>query len=317
MLEAVTLDQIRTLLVVVEEGSFSAAARRLRRVQSAVSQTMANLEGLLGVRLWDRSTKIPTLTDQGRVIVAAARRVCAQMDELKRVTEGLSGGLEPHVSLVVDAIFPVSALVDLAREFAREYPTVELFVRTETLSAVTTPVLDGTCQIGVAGPDAPSQGLERRHLTYVRMIPVCAPDHPLAAVRGRIPTAKVAEHVQIVLSERGVEAGPDQAVLSPKTWRIADLRTKHEVLLGGLGWGNMPEHVVRDDINAGRLTRLRLAAWGDDDHLLSLASVYRPELAMGPATRWLLGRMEELCVRDVEPPKSRSVSRPRGRGQLS
>lgn len=62
MLDALTLDQLRTFIAVVDEGSFSSAGRRLRRVQSAVSHSMANLESQLGVRLWDRSTKVPTLT---------------------------------------------------------------------------------------------------------------------------------------------------------------------------------------------------------------------------------------------------------------
>jgi DNA-binding transcriptional LysR family regulator len=231
MLDAVTLDQLRTLLAVVEAGSFSAAARRLKRVQSAVSQAMSNLEQLLGVTVWDRSTRIPTLTDQGRVILASAQRVCAQVDALKRVAEGLAGGLEPSVSLVVDAVFPVTALVDLCREFARAFPTVELRLSTETLSAVTARVLDGSCQIGVAGPAAEAPGLTRRHLTYVRMIPVCSATHPLAALRGRIPTARAAEHVQIVFSERGADdKAPDQAVLSPQTWRVVDLGTKHALL---------------------------------------------------------------------------------------
>ena len=75
MLEAVTLDQLRVLITVAEEGSFSAAARKLKRVQSAISQAMANLEGQLGLLLWDRSAKVPKLTEQGRAILAAAQRI--------------------------------------------------------------------------------------------------------------------------------------------------------------------------------------------------------------------------------------------------
>ena len=308
MLDTVTLDQLRTFLTVVEAGSFSAAARKLQRVQSAVSQAMSNLEQQLGVTVWDRGTRIPTLTDQGRVILAAAQRVCAQVDGLRRVAEGLSGGLEPSVSLVVDAVFPVTALVDLCREFARAFPTVELRLSTETLSAVTARVLDGSCQIGVAGPAAEAAGLTRRHLTYVRMVPVCSADHPLAALRGRIPTARAAEHVQIVFSERGGDdKAPDQAVLSPQTWRVVDLGTKHALLCAGLGWGNMPEHLVRAELAQGKLRRLRLEAWGDDDHLLSLSTVHRPGLLLGPATRFLLARAAELCARDLAPVKGKAV----------
>src|ERR1035441_2648437 len=99
MFDPVTLDQLRALLAVVEEGSFSAAARRLQRVQSAISTAMSNLEAQLGVTLWDRSTKVATLTDEGRAVVASARRVILEVDALKRLTTGMVMGLEASVSL--------------------------------------------------------------------------------------------------------------------------------------------------------------------------------------------------------------------------
>jgi DNA-binding transcriptional LysR family regulator len=306
VLDPVTLDQLRMLVAVAEEGSFSAAARKVRRVQSAVSHAMAALESQLGVPLWDRTPRVPALTAEGRVLLAQARRVVAEADGLRRLSEGLVGGLEPSVALCVDAVFPVTALVDLCREFARAFPTVPLEVQTETLSAVAARVRDGACQLGVVGPAAQAEGLARRHLTTVRMVPVAAPAHPLAAHGGPLPAALLAEHVQVVLGERA-DAGsgprgqtPDVAVLSPRTWRVVDLGTKHALLLGGLGWGNMPEHVVREDLARGRLVRLAPEAWGPDEHLLSLALVHRPDLAPGPATRWLEERLAQLCRRDVE-----------------
>ena len=57
MLDAVTLDQLRIFIAAAEQGSFSAAGRKLRRAQSVVGQTLANLEGQLGVTLFDRSER--------------------------------------------------------------------------------------------------------------------------------------------------------------------------------------------------------------------------------------------------------------------
>jgi DNA-binding transcriptional LysR family regulator len=300
MFDAITLDQLRTFIAVVEEGSFSAAGRKLRRVQSAVSHAMASLETQLGIRIWDRATKIPKLTAEGGVLLTMARRICADVDAFKHVAEGLVGGLEPSISLAVDAILPVRALVDLCREFAAKFPTVQLRLYTDTLSAVSTLVHNGTCQIGVVGPAAQAQGLERQHMAVVRLVPVVAKDHPLAKVRGKIKTEVLAEHVNIVLSEqRGARQTPDQGVLSSHTWRVADLGTKHALLLGGLGWGNMPEHVVQGDLTAGRLVRIRPAAWAEDEWRLSLSIVHRPDLSKGPATIWLLERMVELCLREL------------------
>lgn len=59
MLDGVSLDQLRTFIAAVDEGSFSAAARRLNRVQSAVSGWVGALEDQIGVTLFDRSGRFP------------------------------------------------------------------------------------------------------------------------------------------------------------------------------------------------------------------------------------------------------------------
>jgi len=227
-------------------------------------------------------------------VAAAARRVCAEADALRQVAAGLGQGVEASVSLCVDQLFPVAALVALCEQFAKSFPAVDLRVDTQTMSAVAARVLDGSATLGVASPLGLGPGLERRPLAVIKMIPVVGPRHPLAKVRGKIPTASLASCVQIVLSERSGGA-PDQAVLSPRTWRIADLSTKHALLRAGLGWGNLPEHLARGDLRRGRLKAIRPAAWGEDEYTLRLSAIYRPDAAFGPAHRWVLDHLEQLC----------------------
>ncbi len=291
-MDALTLHELRTFLAVVEEGSFSAAARRLRRVQSAVSQSMANLETQLGLRLWDRATKVPTLTEEGRVLVGYARRVTSEVEALADVAASLAGGNEPFVSLCVDSLFPLPTLVSACGAFAQRYPEVDLRVSTETMSAVTTRVLSGDATLGLVSPMGLSQGLERRALFSVRLVPCVAEKHPLARVKGKISQARLAEHVQIVLSERSETGVPDQGVLSARTWRVGDLHTKHALMLAGLGWGNLPEYLAKNDLRSGRLVRITAAAWSKGEHTLHMSAVFRPGRSFGPAHKWLLSTLE-------------------------
>jgi DNA-binding transcriptional LysR family regulator len=90
MLDGVSLDQLRTFIAAADEGSFSAAGRRLRRAQSVVSKTLANLEGQLGMKLFDRSPRRPVLTKQGRALLNAARTVAGEMDLFKAHAKGLA-----------------------------------------------------------------------------------------------------------------------------------------------------------------------------------------------------------------------------------
>ena len=110
MLDGVTLDQLRTFIAAVDEGSFSAAGRKLRRAQSVVSQTLANLEAQLGVKLFDRSARYPRLTEEGRSLLADARSVADNVDGFKARARAMREGLEPELSVAIDVMYPMDAL---------------------------------------------------------------------------------------------------------------------------------------------------------------------------------------------------------------
>ena len=76
MLDAVSLDQLRAFIAAVDEGSFSAASRKLLRSQSVVSETISNLEEQIGVRLFDRSGRYPKLTPAGLAATAIMTPCC-------------------------------------------------------------------------------------------------------------------------------------------------------------------------------------------------------------------------------------------------
>src|ERR1700727_3801431 len=111
MLDGVSLDQLRTFISVVDEKSFSAAGRHLRRAESVVSQVLAKLEGQLGVKLFDRSARLPVLTDQGRALLAAARAVAGDIDLFKARPKSLASGLEGELSMGVCVMFPLSPVI--------------------------------------------------------------------------------------------------------------------------------------------------------------------------------------------------------------
>src|SRR3954465_4738546 len=93
-IEGVTFEQLRTLRAVATEGSFSAAARKLGRVQAAVSQSIDRLEAQLGLRLFDRTGAVPRLPAHGGAIVAAAANVGADIEALDELVASLKSGVE-------------------------------------------------------------------------------------------------------------------------------------------------------------------------------------------------------------------------------
>jgi DNA-binding transcriptional LysR family regulator len=78
-------------------------------------------------------------------------------------------------------------------------------------------------------------------------------------------------------------------VVSPQTWRLGDLGAKHALILQGLGWGNMPESMIRADVAAGRLVALDIE--NRPSHRYGLWALHRSDRPPGPAARWLLDRL--------------------------
>ncbi|HWZ93534.1 MAG TPA: LysR family transcriptional regulator [Polyangiaceae bacterium] len=307
MLEGVTIEQLRTLRAVAEAGSFSAAARQLGRVQAAVSQAIERLEAQLGLRLFDRSGRVARLTEHGVAIVAAAAKVEGGLDALEEVVLRLKQGAETSLSIVVDVLLPTTSLVHFATDFAHQYPNVELFLYSDVLSAVTAHVREKRSTWGIALEDADLSELQRRPIAEVRLLPVIASSHPLAKQRGSLDHAALSSAVQIVLGEHrdAAERAPDaHGVFSPRVWRVVDLATKHALIGAGLGWGHLPEHVVRDDLQAGSLIELELDAWPKGAPRRSLLLVWRPGALLGPVAKWAEKRLTELCRAAVEPPAS-------------
>lgn len=294
MLDGVSLDQLRAFIASVDEGSFSAAARKLRRAQSVVSELVSNLEGQIGVTLFDRSGRYPVLTAEGAVLLADARAISSGLDLMKARAKGMASGLEPELSVVVDVLFPIAAITDAAKEFREKFPGTPLRVYVEALGAAYQPVLDGVASFGIVGslPLMPS-GLTAERLTGVAMVMVAARDHPLAKYEGVIPKSELAKHVQLVLTDRStLSKGREFGVMSSSTWRLADLFAKHSFLLNGLGWGGMPMHAAQDDLAAGKLVELKIEDLTPEGMILPMAAAYPIATPPGPAGRWLIERLK-------------------------
>jgi DNA-binding transcriptional LysR family regulator len=306
MLDGVSLDQLRTFIAAADEGSFSAAGRRLRRAQSVVSQTLANLEGQLGVKLFDRSGHLPVLTDQGRALLGNARAVAGDVDLLKARAKSLAGGLEPELSVAVDVMFPETTFTGAVAAFQKEFPATLLRFDVES-SAVIEPVLEGRCGIGVVG----SWALAPPQLTHEALLTVSVPlvvsaQHPLASHRGRIPTRVLAEHTQIShIDPSDLSLALGARFKYPKVWRLSHLGAKLAFLRAGFGFGGMPLHAIAADLVSGALVEITPEDAPAGGHILEMWAVYRNDSPPGPAGRWFIDRLKHAQV----PPLTRELAR--------
>ena len=287
---------MRAALAVAETGSFSAAARRLNRKQSAVSYAVANLERQLGVSLFERvDGQGPATTEVGRLLLREMEAVVRRSDEIKNQARAAAAGSENELAIVIDSLYSVRAFAAQLEGFAEQFPTVVLRVDIESMGAVQTRILDGNFALGIAGsfPYLPA-GLIGDAIGEVVRIPVAAPGHPLARGApggGPLPSRMLLDHIQVVVSDRSeLTRGRDFAVYTGRTWRVADLSTKHEMLLAGLGWGYMPEHLVAEDLTSGALREVQVEGLRERNNVAMLV-IRRRDRVLGPAGHWVLAQL--------------------------
>jgi DNA-binding transcriptional LysR family regulator len=295
MLKGISLDQLRTFISAADEGSFSAAGRKLRRAQSVVSQTLADLEVQVNVQLFDRSNRYPRLTEQGSALLAEARMVVTAMDGFTAKARSIAEGLEPELSVVVDVMYPMASLTAAVGAFREVFPHTPLRLYVEALGAVVQSVIDRVCRIGIIGsmPDVPDT-VNAEKLLDIQLTTVTGPTHPLASKTGVIRMSELEKHVQLVLTDRSKLTDRKAfGVYSPLTWRLADLGAKHAFLRAGFGWGHMPLAMVQADLDSGELVQIQVENLQPHAPLLAMFAVYPKDAPPGPAGRWFLDRLKQ------------------------
>ncbi len=310
MLDGVSLDQLRTFIAAADKGSFSAAGRHLRRAQSVVSQTLANLEGQLGVKLFDRSARLPLLTDQGRALLVDARAVAGDIDLFKARARGLARGLEPELGVVADVMFPIAPITAAVAAFQEKFPATALRLYVEGRRTVVQQVLDRRSPVGiVASLSLAPPLIASERLQTVSMAMVVSPQHPLAIHGAPIQTTVLAEYLQLVHTDRSdLPPGREFAHLSPRTWLLAHLGAKLAFLRAGFGFGFMPLHVVEADLASGELVQISAEDTPPEGHVIAMSAIYRTDSPPGPAGRWFIDHLKQEDAQRLEHKASPSAA---------
>lgn len=306
MLDGLTLDQVRTFVTVAESGSFRSGAARLSRVQSAVSNAIANLEAELGVALFDRSGHRPVLTQEGQALLANARDILLRVDAMRARARGLNEGIELELSLTVDTLFPIAAVGAALAEMRSAYPSVSIRLIVEPLGGPISALIEKRSTLAIlVGEDFRNARIALEGIFPIEQVAVVSSRHPLAMKRDTdaISLLDLADHLQIVLSDpTPLSEGRDFGVLSPQTCRVSSQDAKHAMILAGLGWGRLPLWLVDRDLREGRLVRVNTRALGRHSQVSSEAYLaYRVDEPLGPAAQAFCQSLADGLRRSAQP----------------
>lgn len=257
-----TLRQISAFLSVAEAGSFSAAAERLGSTQPAVSQAVRDLEGTLGLRLFNRTTRRVNLTEAGLELRDRLQEGVDLLDSALARARNVAELRVGHLRLAAPPQISATVLPPLLADFARQHPGVTYDLADVVAAEIPDRVRNGLADLGLGTFGSGEPGLDRRVLLTDVMMLVCRPDHQLAQGQPRWQDLAA---VPIVALEKAsglrslMDSGFRAADLVPEiqvTVRLVG--TALALVEAGLGVAIMPSYVLRG--RSDRLVSLPLGA---------------------------------------------------------
>lgn len=287
-------DQLNAFIAAAETGSFSAAARRLKKAQSAVSNAIINLEIETGVDLFDRSKRSPVLTEEGETLLRSAYAIMESHRDFISHAMALNAGEESHLCLAIEQNISAQPLVELLVVFEQKFPHIELELLDPGTSDVASLLRSGRADLGLMmEQEHYPKGFMFRGIGHSRKIPVCSQHHPLAKL-DQVSHSDLRRYRQLVARSLDIEdKSHEEQILSPKVWYAESPFVIAEVLSAGLGWASLHEAIVKEQLEQGTLVALK-RTYQQDASLQGVDVVWSQHKPLGKGGQWLLKQCFKL-----------------------
>ncbi len=290
-----TIEQLTSFVTTVESGSFSAAARKLGKVQSAVSQNIMNMEIDTGLQLFDRTGRYPTLTVKGEKLLPQARAVIAQHRRLAQQVDALESDEVSKLTLAIDEGIPYDNLIKLLPELEKAHPALELEFLCASSQDVIQLVIDKRASSGLVFSDnLYPESIDFETLGTVEFDLLVSPLHPLAQMdSAHIDILKL--HRQLVISSKGSKTTWFNQAHSPDVWHADNYYVLLELAKSGFGWTLLPLHLAKDALEANALCKVPVQfeqlGWQANVDVIQHSSV---QVAANDTLRTLLRRLLQM-----------------------
>lgn len=278
-------ESLEAFLQAVETGSFSAAARKLKKSQSTVSSAIANLEADLGVTLFDRQSRQPTLTEQGKHILPYIQSIVAASERLNEVSVRLAGNVEPRLSFVLSDVWQTTHHESILQRFSQRFPDIEF----ECLIAEDEDVIDliqiGRAHVGVlrVQPRYPLDVTVARLQVGAEMAIFIHRQHELA----HLPMVEMDTLQTVRQLSLSTFTDPMRNKSGGPMWSSPSLLMLLEMAEQGFGWGILPRWLV-EQFGHDVLQELPVAGW---PQRIDVDVLWSNKTPPGPAGRWMIDQL--------------------------
>ena len=257
-----TLEQLKMLQQVAELGSLKAASEKLFKTQPAISQGIKQLEAQLGLQLFNRQGYRLSLTSNGQQIYQHALRLLDEATHIKQLANFLTEGNEASITIAIEASYDLKKILPVLEMTQSEFPHTQIILKQEYINGALEAVKSEQADLALTTIDnfaLQSGQFEANNLYKGYLYNVAAPRflerHPeLSSVK------ELSNEYQIVVQDSGRSSkGTNYSVQTgQRCWHVNDFGTKKTLIMSGMGWGRLPDYMIKDELAQKKLSALKM-----------------------------------------------------------
>lgn len=288
-------EQLIIFKTVIETGSFSAAARQLGKVPSAVSMSIANLEIDLNLKLFQRVGREPVPTPQARRLYEKTEQLLIEMNQWKQQAIALSEGLEPSLNIVVVSELMHTDWTEYIALLAQQFPSLQINIFSAPQEDALKMLMNQTAQLALMFEreilDSREQFVEFKKEV---LVPVAALNYPLSAF-AQVTFEQILQSRQIVVASRDRSIKPE-LLYSRNYWRTDHHHSACSLILKELGWGVLPLEMLNENPKLKQQLKILdlLDFTPKFEYFVDL--VWSRESNLGSAARFLINHVRNLRI---------------------
>ena len=292
----ISLEQWRMFHAVVEFGGFNQASQNVYKSQSSIHNAVSKIEESLGVKLFLIEGRKTVLTEAGRMIL---RRSDYLLEEAKKVEDiglTLSQGIESHLKIAIDEVFPRTLLYQALEQVSKKFPTVQIELLESILSGANEMLDKEDVEIAIS-PNSLGAGLSE-HLCEIKFGAVVNPDHPLSKIDRNLTLQDLKRFRQVVVRDSSTsnnrEKTNDGWLKANQRWTVSHMQSSIDMVSKGLGFAWLPLNLIQDKLENDTLIPLPLD--NNSERSVSLYLTFKDLDALGPVAQDFITTIKSLCA---------------------
>jgi DNA-binding transcriptional LysR family regulator len=288
----IDFDALRVFTIVVEQGGFNAAANALFKTQPAITTSIKKLEDKLGFLLFDRSNYRPQLTSKGETFYQRAKILVQHWEHMNIFASNMQVEVETDITIAIDVFFPIRTLESLFSKWINQYAQTHFHFLSESLGGACERLLQKQADLIISENLISGHAIEVIPLRTERMIAVASPDFVLRYQKQLENIDSLNQCMQVILRDSSKSNFSFGIMEECRHWTVSDVIAKKEIIMAGLGWGRLPDHVITNELASGDLQALK----GDhfDERLLTLSAIRLQNPTYGPIVERLWKDLQDF-----------------------